>query len=763
MIVARPVVTEQMSPDWRALRNAPGTERIRLEGLAPADALALARHRLDVDSLPPEVAEQIVTIAEGHPFFTEQLVLAMRDKDRVIRIESGECHVAATFSTARFAETVQALVDSRIDGLSLQQQDTLKVAAVLGRRFDVASFRNVHPGKPETDDLQKQLDTLTDLELLRVTDGPSGRTYSFKHSITQEAVSGWLLPSERRNLNFRVAQMIEDQHPADLTPVHALLAHHWREAGVISKALDYLELAALRALQEDANLEAIQFMQQALEYERTAGGVESSIATRLATWKQHLAEATWVMGDTQRAKHYVADALAQLHRAPRRPAIELAIQLLQRLAQAVLPAALFVERDDTRRQRLVQTSRIAAISAVLNTDPLDHVGALANGLLSYNLGARAGTTDVYALSMVAYAAGMLKLGPVARSYFARMRREAQAQNELRPLLFGLLLESMHRFSNGEIKASLKCLTDGLDLAGSGGNQRDRARLLILLGATMCFSDWMEPGLRAVREAYELARYERMAALERSWSLITLGGAYAQHSPTDELAEKYGSLREKIRESLTRDSQSEGLEGSRVRIATAVALDALVYSRLDRLDEALAAACEALDFLRSFRNLLPVHPTTWLLVQGPFEALWRAWERARTDPEAARRIAPHAQSFARVLARFSVLHPVYKPRALLFRGLVELRTGHAARAKSTWTRASAVAESLTAAQHDEDDACFMFDRALTLMALGGGALNGTIDRPAMVRALALLSCCGIPFFERRVQACLDGEAEGCELI
>jgi hypothetical protein len=50
-----------------------------------------------------------------------------------------------------------------------------------------------------------------------------------------------------------------------------------------------------------------------------------------------------------------------------------------------------------------------------------------------------------------------------------------------------------------------------------------------------------------------------------------------------------------------------------------------------------------------------------------------------------------------------------------------------------------------------------------MALGGGALNGTIDRPAMVRALALLLRCGIPYFERRVQACLDGEAERCDLM
>jgi class 3 adenylate cyclase len=753
-IVSRPVLAEEMSPDWRSLRDAETTTRLRLEAMSADDAIALACHRLDVDALPPEIADRVIRIAEGHPFFTEQLVLAMRDKDRVIRVEAGECHVVNPVSTVTFADTVHALIDSRIDGVSPQHQLTLKVAAVLGRRFDAWSLRATHPGNPDAAELQKQLDMLTDLELLRVTDDSTGRTYSFKHAITQEAVTGCLLPSERKNLNARVAQMLEEQHPADLTPVHALLAHHWREAGVVPKALDYLELAARQALREDANQEALAFIEQALEYARTAPTLDTAMVLRTAVWKRHFAEASWVMGDTLRAKQYVTEAMGDLHHRVRRPGVELAVQIVSRMAQAVLPRALVVQKDPGRRQQLVEASRVAAISAILHTDPLENVPALASGLLSYNLGERAGTTNVYALAMLAYGAGMLKLRGTAHTYFARMREEAHAQSEMRPLLFGILLESMHLFSSGDLEASERCLKDGLTLAGGGGNQRDRARLLLLLGATTCYSGHMTTGLRAVEEAYDLARYEKQAALERSWSLITLAGAYAQHLPSERMLEVVGDLQQKIQASLKQDTTAEGVTPNHFRAATAVALDALVHARAGQLERALTSTHEALRFLTSMRDLVAVHPPTWLLIQGPLETFWRAWSEAADRPELARQAAADARQFGTVLSRFALLHPVYRPRALLFRGGLHLSNGRRARARRAWAKGLALANALAQAQHAADDRFFMFDRALLLCALGGGALEARVDRARLEQAEDLFARCEMPCFEGHVRSLLD---------
>ena len=53
--------------------------RLELGPLAPADALVLARHRLGVEGLSPDVARLISERGGGHPYFTEELAYALRD------------------------------------------------------------------------------------------------------------------------------------------------------------------------------------------------------------------------------------------------------------------------------------------------------------------------------------------------------------------------------------------------------------------------------------------------------------------------------------------------------------------------------------------------------------------------------------------------------------------------------------------------------------------------------------------------------------
>lgn len=754
VMASRPVLADQMSPDWRSLRDAESTLRIRLEALTPSDALALACLRLDVDVLPAEVAGRVIQVAEGHPFFTEQLVLAMRDTDRVISVDQGECRIVSPLSTLTFAGTVHALVDSRIDSLTVQQQDTLKVAAVLGRRFDLWSLRAMHPGNPEAGELRKQLDTLVDLELLRVDDGVVGRTYRFKHAITQEAVSGWLLPSERRNLNARVARLLEEQHPADLTPVHARLAHHWREAGVVSKANDYLELAAQRALREDANQEALEFLEQALRGAQNGDAGQPGNAVRQAVWKRQSAEASWVMGDTLRARQYVEEAKRELRHAPRPAGRELATQLLIRAGRMFVPRRFVVTTDVAERQRLLEASRIAGLSALLNIDPVDQLAASADALLSYNLAERAGSTNVHALGMIGYAAGAIGLRGLARSHFARMHEEAQKHNDLRPLMFVLLLESMSVFSEGRIADAERSLREGLEWAGPAGNQRDRARLLLLLGAITCFSGKMRDGSLLVREAYGLAKYEDEASVERSWSLICLAGANAQHLPAADSLEAFHDLREKVRESVARDTVAHSGSDNHLRMATSQALEALIYVRAGRVDDAMRSAEGALRFFGSTRNLFGTHPTAWILVQGLFEALWAAWDAAsHSDAKSAAHVETHARRYSRMLGRFAWMNPVYRPRALLFRGQVEWRRGRRRKAVELWQRSLDRAETLAAVQGEGGDRTFMFDRALAHLVLSRATATGQVDPRRLARSIDLFKQCEMPYFEHEADAAL----------
>src|SRR3954464_10712374 len=98
---------------------------------------------------------------------------------------------------------------------------------------------------------------------------------------------------------------------------------------------------------------------------------------------------------------------------------------------------------------------------------------------------------------------------------------------------------------------------------------------------------MADGLAQMQEAYELARYESEASLERTWTLICLAGGYSQHLVPEEAERRLSSLRGMIGDSITRD-RSDSETPNELRVATVAALDAMVQTRSGHVLEALSA-------------------------------------------------------------------------------------------------------------------------------------------------------------------------------
>ncbi len=73
--------------------NLEQTRHIKLEQLNHADIEKLICQRLNVHRLPASVTELILTKAEGHPFFSEELAYSLFE-NHVIVVENGECTVA---------------------------------------------------------------------------------------------------------------------------------------------------------------------------------------------------------------------------------------------------------------------------------------------------------------------------------------------------------------------------------------------------------------------------------------------------------------------------------------------------------------------------------------------------------------------------------------------------------------------------------------------------------------------------------------------
>lgn len=228
--------------------------RIVLPPLGRDIITAIICRQLGVRSLPPRLAEYVYARSGGIPFHAEQLVLSLGDHHAIV-VADGRCRLAqADLEGMSIPETLRGVVVSRIDMVPAEQQLALKVASVIGRRFDVDVLRRIHPFGDRLSDLRPILESLVQMALLDVS---GAETYSFHHAMIRDATYDLLTFGQRRTLHRRVAGFIEDAHRGALEPYYSELAQHWEGACDLDRASEYHERAAVFALSRYANYDAL--------------------------------------------------------------------------------------------------------------------------------------------------------------------------------------------------------------------------------------------------------------------------------------------------------------------------------------------------------------------------------------------------------------------------------------------------------------------------------------------------------------------------
>ena len=256
--------------DWML---ASGANCLALQPLASDDVLRLVCGRLGVPALPAHAAALLRDKAQGNPFFSEQLALALRDSGHLV-VEAGQCRLAdehLDLDKLDIPNTVQGVVTGRIDRLAGGEQLTLKVASVIGRVFGFRVLHEVYPVASERSALHGHLDHLTRIDLTRLDKPEPDLSHLFTQVITQQVAYDLMSFAQRRQMHRAVAGWFEQAFRDDLTPYLQLLAHHWSQTDDATKALEYLERCALQALERFANEEVLRFIAQAKALAHSSG------------------------------------------------------------------------------------------------------------------------------------------------------------------------------------------------------------------------------------------------------------------------------------------------------------------------------------------------------------------------------------------------------------------------------------------------------------------------------------------------------------
>ena len=218
--------------------------QINLNRLSARDVRTIVTQVAAQKAFADETVSAVVERTGGVPLFVEELTRAL--------LERGDARPTGREIPATLHDSLIA----RLDRLG-PARETLQIGAVLGSDFPYELLHAVHPSH-DHDELQRHLRTLTDAELLYVRGLAPDATYQFKHALIRDAAYEALLKSRRKELHRLVAQTINSQF-ATLKENHPeVLARHWTEAGEHEPAIAEWREAGDRALRREANREAVQ-------------------------------------------------------------------------------------------------------------------------------------------------------------------------------------------------------------------------------------------------------------------------------------------------------------------------------------------------------------------------------------------------------------------------------------------------------------------------------------------------------------------------
>ncbi|MEJ2557736.1 MAG: adenylate/guanylate cyclase domain-containing protein, partial [Anaerolineae bacterium] len=244
------------------LSRLPHFTGIELTEFTPQEAerligLKLAQFFGSQAEVPSALIERVTERAEGNPFYIEELLNYLRDRE----IDPQDTKALKELD---LPTSLHSLIISRLDQRTESQKITLRVASVIGRLFKAGLLCSVYPelGVPER--VKADLEALCRFDLTRVDTPEPELAYLFKHIVTQEVAYESLPFATRAMLHEQLAGYIERTYSGFPRQYVDLLAYHYERSQNEGKKREYLRKAGEVAQADYANEAAISYYQRLL-------------------------------------------------------------------------------------------------------------------------------------------------------------------------------------------------------------------------------------------------------------------------------------------------------------------------------------------------------------------------------------------------------------------------------------------------------------------------------------------------------------------
>ena len=254
---------------------------------------------------PAEIVDLIFRETEGNAFFVQSVYQHLAEEGRLFDAD-GQWLTGLDEAALPVPEGVRRVIEHRLERLSNETVKSLTRAAVIGLRFDIGFLGPAHTAPSET--LLNAIEEAETAKLIfpasssglemETETGRADSRYEFTHALIRQTLLEKLSIPRLQSLHLAVAESMEALWGDN--PIRAAdIAHHLFESGIVAdpaKTIKFLKLAAGRAIEASATMQAVHFYERALS---------------LLPWHQDL-ERAWLLlqcGSVRSSKNWTrADA-----------------------------------------------------------------------------------------------------------------------------------------------------------------------------------------------------------------------------------------------------------------------------------------------------------------------------------------------------------------------------------------------------------------------------------------------------------------------
>ncbi|WP_179137548.1 ATP-binding protein [Candidatus Entotheonella palauensis] len=242
-------------------RNKPYCIEICLKPLPTENAKALLNSLLGDDFSLDQLKRLMIEKAQGLPLFLEENVHIL-EMNGILIGERGHYRVRQDIKSLRIPPTISEVLAIRINRLAPDEKRLLQLASVIGAEVPFSLMYAASDMSKEQ--LYYSLALLQFFGLLYEPGSITEPSYTFKHTLIQEAAYLSMTKSDRQYYHRKVAHILVKEFPHVVISQPERLAQHYTEGNLIEQAMTVWKYMGDQAIKRAAHLEALKYLKNGL-------------------------------------------------------------------------------------------------------------------------------------------------------------------------------------------------------------------------------------------------------------------------------------------------------------------------------------------------------------------------------------------------------------------------------------------------------------------------------------------------------------------